>query len=192
MRIGTGRLPVMGPRHVLGSAIVQSLSYRRIDPAEAGAQERPTMTTTQDNQLLAEGIYAGEAAEGMIVLALPGTDYRHHLVAEGPVGVEPGRRLAGRIYTRAQRVDIVRAGGRFVEPVFGRPRRVQGRVLAIAPAANTITVHASCPITCELTARQSPRDFQIGQLVSFDVERGARFAPALGSATPASASSESF
>src|SRR5690606_12854034 len=87
-----------------------------------------------------------------------------------------GRRVAGRIYARAKRVDIVRVGGRYIEPVYGRPRRLQGRVVAIDAEANAIAVHCACPIICTLTAPgQSAEQFTLGQLVSFDVERGARF-----------------
>ncbi len=112
-----------------------------------------------------------------IVLALPGTDYQLHLVVTGRVAVEAGKRVTGRVLARAKRVDVVGTGGRFIEPVYGRPRRVQGRIAETDASANTITVQCACPIVCELTVGQRASEFELGQLVSFDVEPGARFEP---------------
>jgi hypothetical protein len=117
-----------------------------------------------------------QAGDGRIVLAIPHTDYRLHLETDSPPPVEPGKPLRGRILADAKRVDRVRTGGRYIEPLMGRPRRLQGTVKAADPAANTITVHCGCPFVCELTDdRQRADQFEAGQLVSFDIERGARF-----------------
>jgi hypothetical protein len=96
------------------------------------------------------------------------------------VNVKVGGRVAGRIEANARRVDVAAGhrGGAYIEPVFGRPRRLQGRILAADSAANTITVHCACPFVCRLTdPRQLAEDFQVGAMVMFDVERGARFQP---------------
>lgn len=117
-----------------------------------------------------------EVRDDMIVVSLPGSDYRLHLLAaEPPVAV--GRRITGRIFARAKRVDVIRSGGRYLEPLYGRPRRVQGRIIETDAAANTITVQAACALICELTMNQKASDFKPGQMVSFDIERGARFEP---------------
>lgn len=117
------------------------------------------------------------SAEG-IVLAVPETDYRLHLTTAKPLEADLRDKVRGTIHAAARRVDVVPSGGRYVEPVFGRPRRVQGRILAGDPAAGTLTVHAGVPVIARLTdPRQKVGDFSIGQLVSFDVERGARFEP---------------
>jgi len=113
---------------------------------------------------------------GMIELSLPGTDYRLSLATAGEVKPDAVGQVCGRIRARARRVDVIRAGGRYIEPVFGRPRRLQGSVMAVDAGANTITVYCGCPFICELTAPgQRAEKFEVGQLVSFDVERGARF-----------------
>ena len=117
-----------------------------------------------------------EVRDELIVLVLPGSDYRLHLAAANPPGTA-GKRISGRIFARAKRVDVIRSGGRYIEPLFGRPRRVQGRIIETDPAANTITVQAACAVTCELTMNQTASQFKPGQMVSFDVERGARFEP---------------
>jgi len=129
--------------------------------------------TVSTSDPLVHGVLA-EIKEGMIVLTLPGTDYKLHLAVDHPPKVEVGKRLAGRITARAKRVDVVTSGGRFIDPVFGRPRRLQGRITASDTAANSITVFCGAPFTCELTMGQKANEFRVGDLVAFDVERGAR------------------
>ena len=113
------------------------------------------------------------------MVALGGTDYRLHLVVAGESAgklPEVGSPVMGRIRARARRVDVTFAGGRFIEPVNGRPRRVQGRVMATDGGTNSITVQAApgCALVCTLTdGRQKPGDFKPGQLVGFEVEKGA-------------------
>jgi hypothetical protein len=82
------------------------------------------------------------------------------------------------IRARCRRIDVVGTGGRYVEPVYGRPRRVQGTVISTDASRNTVVVDAAIPIHCTPTdPRQKATDFQTGQLVSFDVLEGATFAP---------------
>jgi hypothetical protein len=119
-----------------------------------------------------------------IVLALPGTDYQLHLAVDRPLapGFTPGPNslVTGVIRAKARRVDVVTTGGRYIEPVYGRPRRVQGSVMAADPADNTLAVHCApgCVMVCTLMAGQKAGNFAPGTLVSFDVERGATFDPA--------------
>ncbi|MEX2216508.1 MAG: hypothetical protein WD768_20515 [Phycisphaeraceae bacterium] len=120
-----------------------------------------------------------ERKDGLVILALPGTDYRIHLAvasaSEGLKHAELNRPITGRIFAQAKRVDVVTTGGRFIEPVYGRPRRIQGRIISTDETANTITLFCGCPFTCQLMAIQKASEFSVGQLVSFDVEKGARF-----------------
>lgn len=120
-----------------------------------------------------------EVRDGMIVLGVPGTDYRVHLVCPRlPEGVGVRDRVRGTVRANARRVDRVPSGGKFIEPVFGRPRRLQGRVIGGNPADDTIVVDAGLPFTCRLAdPRQKAADFPVGELVSFDIERGAAFEP---------------
>ena len=114
-----------------------------------------------------------ESSDQSITLGIPGTDYRLSLVVKSKPADAVGARVAGQIHAKARRVDIIRSGGRFIEPVYGRPRRLQGRITHIDPAHNALTVYAGAPFTCELTLDQKSTSFEVGQLVSFDVERGA-------------------
>ncbi len=109
-----------------------------------------------------------------IVFSVPNTSYELHLIPTGDVSVPVGRRLIGTIRAQARRIDVVQAGGKFVEPVFGRPRRVQGAVVGVKDGA--VVVDAGVPIECVPTdQRQTPSQFEVGQIVSCDVLDGATF-----------------
>ncbi|MEX0774476.1 MAG: hypothetical protein WD042_02055 [Phycisphaeraceae bacterium] len=126
---------------------------------------------------MAAGVLA-EKLDDMLVLSLLGTDYRLHLAIDAATAAELGKvgdRLEGFIHARAKRIDVVRTGGRYIEPLYGRPRRVQGRITTVDSAANTLTVLAACPLVVTTTVDPQAGRFVQGQLVSFDIERGARF-----------------
>lgn len=120
-----------------------------------------------------------ELGEEKLVLAFPGTDYKlQFAIQPRPSDAKLGQKLTGTIHARARRVDKISAGGRYVEPIFGRPRRVQGRVIGGDTASNTLIVQAGpgLALHCVLAdARQKVADFTMHQMVSFDVEPGARF-----------------
>lgn len=105
---------------------------------------------------------------------LPHTDYRLALVVPEPIAEDLiDARVKGVIHAHALRVDVIQAGGRFIEPVFGRPRRLQGRVKSVDVSNNRIVVNCAVPIVCELTAPgQTADQFEVTQLVSFDVKAG--------------------
>jgi hypothetical protein len=113
-----------------------------------------------------------------IILTILDTSYQLHLLPSGEIRTPVGKRIVGTIRAQARRVDKVSTGGRYVEPVIGRPRRVQGSVVEGDAPARTITVDAGVPIVCTLTdSRQSAAAFGPGDLVSFDVLDGATFTP---------------
>ena len=127
---------------------------------------------------IARGVLT-EATDEQIVLSIPGTDYQFHLSVYKRPSTPVGKRIAGTIRAQARRVDVVFTGGRFVEPVYGRPRRVQGEIVATDPGAQTITVHAGAPLVCKVEAPQRAEQFKVGDFVAFDVRAGASFTPAL-------------
>lgn len=135
----------------------------------------PPTSAAQANHLVTGRLL--EASPDRIVLGIPHSDYRLHLVPAAPINARPKDRISGAVRAQALRVDVVPSGGRYIEPVFGRPRRIQGRIIGGDPAQNTLIVDAACPIHCRLNPRQKTADFALGQLVSFDVERGASFTP---------------
>ena len=112
-----------------------------------------------------------------VVIAVPETSYRLELVALKPLDTPIGKKVAGTIRVNARRVDVVRTGGRYVEPVFGRPRRVQGRVIAVDAGTNTLTVNAGVAVHLKLDRLQRADQFREDELVSCDVMPGATFTP---------------
>ena len=124
---------------------------------------------------LARGV-VGAPVKDHFVLEVPNTSYQLHLVPTAPVNVAQGKRVVGVIRLQARRVDVVGTGGRYFEPVYGRPRRVQGTVVGVDASANSLTVNAGVPVVVTLTdERQQASSFAEGQLVSFDALDGATF-----------------
>lgn len=141
---------------------------------------KPSPTGTIDPTLargtLLERIAQTATKPAYIVLGFANTDYQMHLLPEGEITGEVGKRIIGTIHAKARRVDVCGTGGRYAEPVYGRPRRVQGAVVSIDGPTNTLVVEAGMPIHCELTdQRQKAGDFTVGDVVTFDVLDGATF-----------------
>lgn len=134
------------------------------------------MTTTQQtNPNLATG-KAIDIADDAFSLAIPGTDYRIRCLASPRLPIPEGKRCTGVITAQAKRIDKIRGGGAFLEPVEGRPRRAQGRVRAIDKSKQTVTVHTgAAPIVFRTNSDQSADDFEIGEMVTLGVEPGASF-----------------
>ena len=131
------------------------------------------MTTTQTGPNLTTGV-ATDITEDAFTLTIPGTEYRIHLNNDSPL--TDGRRITGVITAQAKRIDKIRGGGAFLEPIEGRPRRVQGRVRAIDKSKQTVTVYTgAAPIVCKTNGMQSADDSEIGEMVTLSVEPGAGF-----------------
>lgn len=137
--------------------------------------------TSKLDPALARGVLAeiGPMTAGrpdVIVLEFANTNYQLHLKPTADIDTPVGKRIIGTIEVPARKIDVVGTGGRYVEPVYGSPRRVQGTIVAITERA--IVVNAGMPIHCIPTERdQRPEDFEVGQFVSFDVMPGASFRP---------------
>lgn len=135
--------------------------------------------TTKIDPRHARGVFAGHTPAtatkpALVTITFPNTNYQLHLRPVGDVHAEEGKRIIGTIHAQARRIDLVGTGGRYVEPVYGRPRRVQGLIVAIE--ANAVVVNAGVPIHCTPTAPgQKSSDFALGDFVSFDVLDGASF-----------------
>ena len=138
-------------------------------------------TTKLDNQTLARGVVES-LSDSMLVLAIPGTDYRLHLVLTVPAGeidVARGGKIKGLIQAKALRIHPARGGGRFIEPVWGAPRIVAGQVVAVDPATRRVSVDAVVPMWVTAPPGQDLSVIQPGQLVNFYVESGATFHPVI-------------
>lgn len=114
--------------------------------------------------------------EHEVDLTFPGADYRLTLKTYQPVSTPIGKRVVGIIQARARRIDSVRTGGSYVEPIYGQPRRIQGEVLDTDTSARTITVHAgAAPFVCTVGAGQKTDAFKPGDFVALDVLEGTSF-----------------
>jgi len=142
--------------------------------------------TTKIDPTIARGVLesmhpVGGGKPAGVVISFPNTNYQIHLVAQGQVGGEVGKKIIGTIRVDARRVDEVDTGGKYIEPVYGRPRRVQGRVIWFNDGTRTLVVDAGVPVHLRMTdERQTPTDFPVWTLVSCDVRDGATFTPQVG------------
>lgn len=119
-----------------------------------------------------------EVHRDWVQVRLPDTDYRIRLVPAEGLTLAKGDKVSGVIRAIALRMDVIPAGGRYIEPVQGRPRRVQGRVIGGNVSQNEVYIKAGPGVIVTPMAPQRASDFSIGQMVSFDVRDGATIEPA--------------
>ena len=135
------------------------------------------------------GSYVLEAppgAEGVVVLGVHGSDYRLELVStvDAESFPEPrsqrNRRIHGVIEARALKLHRASAGGRFIEPVHGRPRILQGTVYEVDLANDRLLMDVVVPmwvtVETEITG-QAACEFSQGDLLNFYVESDISFTP---------------
>lgn len=116
-------------------------------------------------------------ADGVGEFTVPGTQYRLTLTVDGDLTASVGRRVRGRVLGRALRMHRTQAGGNFIEPLEGRPRIVQGTVLAVDPSSNEVIVDLVIPVRVMPTEDPSAGGFSTGEMVNFYMEPGMRFVP---------------
>jgi hypothetical protein len=101
---------------------------------------------------------------GSIVVFQPAaTTYQLHLEFTGDakpqVSAQPIECL---IRVDARKVYTVPSGGNFIQPIFGPPKIIQGRVKYADD--QTLVVHAGVPIICRLPAADSAIDLSEGKI----------------------------
>ena len=91
---------------------------------------------------------------GQVTLCVPGMNYANTFALPGavPAALVAGASVRGTIHATAWKVDRVETGGNYVEPLAGRPRRMQGAVVAVNPAANELTVQVGYEAVVKLPA----------------------------------------
>lgn len=133
--------------------------------SEAAAPSSPTIPP------VVSGVVDEVHAE-WVQVRVPGTNYRLRLVPAEGLSVAVGDKIEGVIRAQALRMDVIPSGGRFIEPVQGRPRRVQGRIVGGNVDRNEVYIKAGPGVVVTPMAPQRASDFSIGQIVSFDVREG--------------------
>ena len=121
-----------------------------------------------------------------VVLGVHGTDYLLELTPTITHDLFPeprskrNRRIRGVIQGRALKMHHAQAGGRFVEPVHGQPRIVQGTVYEVDSANDRLLMDVVVPmwitVESEVTG-QVASDFKAGDLLNFYLESGTSFTP---------------
>ena len=124
----------------------------------------------------------------VVVFQPAGTSYEFHLATRGGARYDgPVNALVeGRVRLAARKVLTVPSGGNFIEPIFGQPRTIQGRVRHIEDGM--LVVQAGAPIAVELPASETALDLTngpigVGTLVNIMTLPGATF-ELLGASVP--------
>jgi hypothetical protein len=135
--------------------------------------------TSRIDPLLARGVCgamvpATATRPAHVTFLVPNTNYELFLRPASDAAPQPGKRLIGMIAVEARRIDVVQTGGQYIEPVTGRPRRMQGTVVAVHNGA--LVVDVGTTVHCTPTdPRQSAGDFKPGQFIAFEVKDAAVF-----------------
>ncbi len=110
-----------------------------------------------------------EKTDDYAVLAIPGSNYRLRLQADGLDDVEVGDRVRGEVRVKVWKLESVAPGGSFIAPVHGRPRRVQGVVRGALDGNRLIVEVAGCPFVADLPERWQAGKFAPGSRVGLDL-----------------------
>lgn len=141
------------------------------------------MTTETEPKALARGILES-LEDDELVLSIPHSEYRLHLVPTVPAGEfggYVGKRIRGVIQAVALRIHRAQAGGQFIEPIWGAPRIVAGTVGSIDESTRRVLVDASVPMWVTVPVGQDLESLHEGDLVNFYVQSGATFRPVITS-----------
>jgi len=106
--------------------------------------------------------------DGLVTLKTPGNNYRSSFKLSGSVLLTPGQRVNGIIHAPAWKLDTVDFGGNYCEPLFGRPRRMQGTVVANHPETNELTVLTGYEVVVKLPSRYQAANYAPGTRVGWD------------------------
>jgi hypothetical protein len=137
-----------------------------------------TVAVSDIARVVLEQVIPGTPAR--VVLSVPRNEYRVELVLNADAAQLAGRegkRIQGVIRGKALRMWNARAGGCFIEPIWGHPRIVQGRTLATDLERNSVLLDMVVPAWFELEMGQNAADFQTGDMLNFYVESGVNFTP---------------
>lgn len=107
--------------------------------------------------------------EGLVTLRSPGANYETTFKLGGVAkALKAGDKVRGSILAPAWKAEKVSDGGNYVEPLLGRPRRMQGEIMSINAAANQLTVHVGYDVTVTLPDRYKASAFAVGQRIGWD------------------------
>jgi hypothetical protein len=128
------------------------------------------------NDFPARGIIKS-ASNGQVIFQPANTNYEMHLkVGDDAPPAPSDRPFDAIIRITARKVWTVPTGGNFIEPIFGRPRIIQGRVKWLDD--RTLLVHAGTNFVVEMPASAQAVDLangaiEIGAMVNVTALSGA-------------------
>ena len=127
------------------------------------------MNTTASTDNAVARLRLVEKHDDHIIVSIPGTQYRLKLNTAAPIDVETGKRVSGHIIAQVWKVDFVSTGGAYIEPVYGKPRRIQGNVTGKTAGTNALIVTVGdCPFIAQLPDRWQADDIPLGTRVGLD------------------------
>ena len=104
-----------------------------------------------------------EVRDRIVVFQPSATTYQLHLEFTGDGAPQTSAQpIDCLIRVDARKVYTVPSGGNFIQPIFGPPRIIQGRVKYADD--RTLVVHAGAPIICQLPAAESAIDLSEGKI----------------------------
>jgi hypothetical protein len=106
--------------------------------------------------------------DGLVTLAVPHSNYKNSFQLAGGSLPAPGQKVKGTIHAPAWKAEAVELGGNYVEPLYGRPRRMQGTILSVNAAANELTVQVGYEVTVKLPEKYKAADYQVGSRIGWD------------------------
>jgi hypothetical protein len=104
----------------------------------------------------------------LVTLKTPNANYRTTFKCALAGQLVAGKRVSGTVHAPARKIEAVSQGGNYVEPLFGRPRRMQGLVLKQDLAENILTVQTGYEVAVQLPPQQSAADYPVGSRVGWD------------------------
>ena len=111
-----------------------------------------------------------EIAGDLLTLKTPRTSYETTLrwSPTGAATPQVGQIIRGTVHAPAWKLDMVSDGGNYIEPLLGRPRRMQGEIRAVLAATNELTVHVGFDVTVKLPERYDAGKLAVGARVGWD------------------------
>lgn len=131
------------------------------------------------NDYPAKGRIKSATDEGVVFLPA-GTNYELHLATQNPYKGPIDRPIEGIIRVMGRKIWTVPTGGNFVQPIFGEPRIIQGRVKWLDE--RLLVVQAATMFVVEVPANSQAIDLanggiEAGSLVNVTALPGATFEP---------------
>lgn len=117
-----------------------------------------------------------------VILGFDNTNYRMWFRVEDAdlafLRGKVGKRVTGYASVDARKIANCVTGGRYVEPVYGAPQHVQGRIVEAGESAFVVDAGGPRLHVTPTHPDQPAGSFEVGQLVTFDAMEGATFTPA--------------